>query len=368
MTNINQRSNNLFINRPYFIVVILVLFQVSCKKYLDTKSNSSIVTPTTLNDFQEILDDASLMNIKNTPSFGEASADDYFVLSNTYNSFQPLYKHIYTWTPDVYNYANDWSVSYRSIYNSNLCLEGLAKIPVSSLNELEWNNVKGSALFYRAYNFLNLSWVFSKSYDSSTFNNDLGIVLRLSSDFNIPSVRSNVNECYKRIIQDATEAAIYLPSASQSTLRPSKGAAYGLLARAYLSMRLYDSAKKYADFCLQLNNYLMDYNGDPGIGNLSATVPFKQFNKEIIYYSEMYTGLGYNDVSTAVAKIDTMLYASYANNELRRTAFFILSSGYPKFKGSYAASSNILFTGIATDEMYLIRAECYARKGQKDPA
>ena len=41
---------------------------------------------------------------------------------------------------------------------------------------------------------------------------------------------------------------------------------------------------------------------------------------------------------------------------------------YQKFKGSYAQSTSVHFSGITTAEMYLVRAECYARKGNKDAA
>ena len=150
-------------------------------------------------------------------------------------------------------------------------------------------------------------------------------------------------------------------------MRPSKAAAYGLLSRAYLTMRKYDSAFKYSNLCLGIKNQLMDYNNDPDInGSLSADVPFKPFNKEIIFYSQVDQWLGLN--ATYQGKIDTTLYASYDNNDWRKTAFFVENTGYQQWKGSYASDAYNMFSGIATDEMYLTRAECYARAGNKNAA
>ncbi len=60
-------------------------------------------------------------------------------------------------------------------------------------------------------------------------------------------------------------------------------------------------------------------------------------------------------------KIDSTLYLKYDNNDLRKGGFFRVNTGYQQFKGSYAASASVLFSGIAVDELYLIRAESSAR-------
>lgn len=346
---------------PAFLFLISFL---SCKKYLDKKSDDTLVIPQTLNDFQGLLDDIDIMNI-NTPSMGESSSDDYFITKSTFDTRPSFYQDVYTWTPADYYFQNDWSFNYNPVYNANLCLEGLDKIQKTKANEAQWNNIKGSAFFFRAYSFLNLCWIFAKAYDSKTYSSDLGIVLRLNSDFNIPSERATVKESYDQVITDAKEAASFLPDNSQSIMRPSKTAAYGLLARAYLSMREYDSAGKYADKALQLKADLLDYNNTAEV-NVTASVPFKPYNTEIVFYSEMNTNVYVH--STTKSFIDTALYSDYSDSDLRKTAFFSPSAGYEKYKGSYLANISHFFTGIATDELYLIRAECSARTGNMEAA
>ncbi|MCZ4243540.1 RagB/SusD family nutrient uptake outer membrane protein [Pedobacter punctiformis] len=99
----------------------------SCKKYLDVKSNAKLVTPHTLSDAQGLLDDATIMNIKSTPSYGETSADDYFLPLSSYNAAGVLGQDIYVWKAIDYRIGNDWSYSYLAVYNTNLSLDILDK-------------------------------------------------------------------------------------------------------------------------------------------------------------------------------------------------------------------------------------------------
>lgn len=345
----------------------LVMFSLlGCSKYLDKKSDTGLVIPQTIEDLQALLDDNTIMNDLRTASYGEASADDYYLLDDAYNfSFNKTSQDVYIWQNFIYNYPNDWATGYSPIYNANLCLETLGNIQVTPQNKLAWENVKGSAHFYRAYYHLNIVWTFAKAYDESTADSDLGIVLRLASDFNAPSTRSSLKESYNSIMADAEEAINYLPSVAKNAFRPSKAAGYGLLARIYLSIRNYDKALLYSDLALQEKNVLMDFNGDPDITKsfTNNNGPFRTFpyNKEVLFFSSM--SPNYDTRHPAYAKIDTVLFSSYSDDDLRKKAYFRSASGW-RFKGSYAGNGVTLFTGIAIDEMFLTRAECYARKGQ----
>ena len=340
----------------------LLLTGTSCKKFLDANPDASVAVPLSLSHLQSLLDHSSRMNLARTPSFSELSADDFFLLDDTYNAFVKELQSAYTWNRMPYNIINDWSIAYQPVYTSNYCLDQLQNIPVTTSSIAEWNNVKGSALFFRSYYFLGLTWSHAKAYLADSADINLGIVLRLGSDFNVASKRATVNETYNRILSDTKEAIAYLPDHSMHVMRPSKAAAYGLLARTYLSMRHYDSASRYAGLSLQLKNSLIDFNADNDLnGNVNAALPFKRFNKETVFYTEM-NGIGSVNSFTR-ARIDTMLYASYNNNDLRKKAFFRPGNPYFLFKGSYTGNTNNYFTGITTAEMYLTRAECYARMG-----
>jgi len=354
---------------------VLFCSTTSCKKFLDEKSNDQLRVPTTIEDLQALLDDAVKMNEGTTPCFGEASNDDYYLLESAYTSRPEDERNVYRWIPTDYDYGglgNDWSLSYLPVYNSNLCLERIKSISLNATNAVQWNNVKGSALFYRAYYFSQLAWIYVKGYDNTTSATDLGIALRLNSDFNIPSKRATAEDTYQQIISDAKESIRLLPILSSHPYRPSRASAYGLLARTYLSMRQYGNALLYADSCLQLRNELMDYNApcascDVISTSATVTIPFKKFNKETIFYTSMSIEFPFAIASPSRAKVDTALFLSYSSNDLRKSTYFLSSTGW-RFKGSYTQNITTLFTGIATDEMYLIRAECYARAGDKTSA
>ncbi|MGJ7032562.1 RagB/SusD family nutrient uptake outer membrane protein [Niabella hirudinis] len=345
-----------------YILCICMAGFFSCNKFLDKKITNGITSPQKLEDLQALLDNASGLNDNITPVFGEASSDDYF-LNPDYRKVidrTPLLKMVYIRQPYEYSFENDWSKGYLPVYNANYCLEMLRKIDAETSNADKWNNVYGSALFLRAYHFLMLTWNYAKAYDPETADKDLGIVLRLTSDFNVPSKRASVRESYEQILADAKESVRYLPDLPLHVYRPSRWAAYGLLARAYLSMRRYDSAYRYADLCLQIKSDLMDYNGDDDIADWENIYPFKQFNKETIYYTASNPWQVTILCSFPYALIDSVLTGYYEENDLRLKGYFFNIKGHYGFTGSYSQTPNN-FTGIATDEVYLIRAECAAR-------
>lgn len=355
-------------NRNRLILLIVIAFFlspiVSCKKFLDAKPDKSLVIPTTLNDLQAILDYS--IRINEGTSFGEASADNYYLIENDFNAFPDDLRKTYTWDNYAYsNYPNDWARVYDVIYPANLVLEGIEEIPQTSENRAEWNNIKGSALVFRAVSYLQGAFTFCKSYDRETADDDLGMVLRLKSDFNATSKeRSSVRRTYDQIIGDLQNAVSLLPPTPVHPMRPSKAAAFGLLARTYLSMNEYDSCLKYANLCLNIKNDLFDFNT---LEDLNANFAFPEFNKEVIMVTQTRNAIYYSIIQP-YGMVDSLLYESYGGNDLRKYAFFLYSPPGYNFKGSYSGISWAFFTGIATDEVYLMRAECYARNGEIDAA
>ncbi|HVS97415.1 MAG TPA: RagB/SusD family nutrient uptake outer membrane protein [Puia sp.] len=351
-----------------YLFLIALAWLPACKKqddWLNAKRRNGDVTPSTLQDFQAVLDGTNVVN------FGHADlallgTDNVYLTSTTLSGANPYERNSYLWASDIYegSFDADWSQQYETIEYSNIVLDGLAKIQANVGNQAIFDNVKGSALFYRAMAFYLLADVYSKPYDSSTAASDPGIVLRLTSDINVPSTRSTVQKTYQQIITDLQTAATLLPVTPQFTTRPSQVSAFALLAKVYLVIGDYTNAGAYANKALSLNNTLLDYNSS--LVNPGSAYRFPSFsagNPEIIFYA---TSLGYRTLSPAssgTGNIDSVLYGSYDNNDLRKTLFFIVQpSGLIKAKGTYSGQG-YNFGGIANDEIYLIRSECYARSG-----
>jgi len=342
-----------------------IIFFAACKKssYLDQRPNQSLVIPTMLQDIQALLDNDLVMNGIGVggivPSLGEIATDEYIVNANDlYNYFSPLESNAYTWQQKVFNgeHINDWNLPYRAVFYANIALDQLQKIEQTNDNETAWNNIKGSALFYRAFMFYHLAQTFAEPYDSSTANNTWGIPLQLHADINEQVARSTLQETYDRIIQDLEEAITRLPAKAQYATRPSQAACYALLAKLYLTIGDYTNAYNNADKALQLQNTLLDYN----TLDAESSFPIPQMNEETIFMA----ALVYHDIYfTYTAGTDSVLYSSYADNDLRKKLFFTEGGPYGTmfFRGSYITGD--MFGGIATDEVYLIRAEANARKG-----
>ncbi|AOM76867.1 RagB/SusD family nutrient uptake outer membrane protein [Pedobacter steynii] len=342
----------------YIVLLIMLGSLVSCKKFLDEKPDKALVVPTRIEDYQSILDGSFEMNLSSVFS-PLISADDYYLSTADYNKLGVYDRRLYTWEDRSMNEesTNDWKSTYAQVYNTNIVLEGLEKIKRTASNEAKWDNLKGSALFFRGRLFFEAALIWAKAYDAGSAQTDPGVPLTMTSDFNIKTTRPTVKESYERILADLTEAAALLPVNAIHNIRPSKAAAYAYLSRVYLAMRDYNNAGKYADLSLQLNHKLIDYAG------LDDMAPYPMpgvENPEVIVF--FVTDLSFTP------RIDPQFFEQYTGNDYRKTIFFEeLRDGSIGFKGSYDGGYSY-FTGVATDEMYLNRAECYARSGKLSEA
>lgn len=342
----------------YISILCLSLFSCNKKEFLDERPRSDLFVPTTLEDFQTLLDNDIILN--QSPVLGELSADNYYLLQSSWSSLTTKEKNAYTWEKNIYNGEGkvvDWNTPYQQVLYANVILEQLNKVAIIDENSKEWYYIKGAALFTRAYAFYNLAQVFALPYKAATANEDLGIPLKLTPNVDEKLHRSTLEQTYSQILKDLLEAKTLLPDTISSTrIRPNKPAAFALLARVYLSMRQYDHAGANADSSLQLYKSLIDYNTKDPV----TRVPFDKLNVETMYQSKFVETNLLKGVSGS-GLIDTILFNSYAPTDLRRTLFFYTNAaGKIAFKGSYTGLI-FAFTGLATDETYLIRAECRAR-------
>jgi starch-binding outer membrane protein, SusD/RagB family len=361
---------------PLSVVFAFVVLLVSCKKleYLDENPNNDNIIPETISDLQAILDNTSYMNgdqmgVGVNPIIGEAAADNYYITPGGFailNSVSPALQNIYTWNDNIYNQGmvhTDWSFPYRAVLYANSVMEALARIKDAGSNPTAFNNLQGSALFFRSEMFYQLAQIFAKHYNKDSAAMDGGILLKLSADINERVKRATIAETYERIVTDLKKAIPLLPITPLYKTRPSRPAAYALLARVYLTMQEYDSSIVYAGACLQLHDKLLDYKTLQNPASDRALPDFPA-NDEVIFHSNLVNTTIYTLFNTMVYRVDTSLYSLYEQQDLRRMVFFGNASPSGNyFKGSYSGNYRIMWGGIATDEVLLTRAECYARKG-----
>jgi hypothetical protein len=347
------------IKRCILLLASMMVTHACKKNFLDKKPSSDLVVPTTLGDFQALLDNDAVMS--ETPALGELCADNYHLDNVFWEGLEPKQHNAYIWLANLFegvSTVDDWNLPYQQVFYANVVLDGLPGVSVDNSNRQSWNTVKGEACFIRAYAFWNVAQVFAPAYDSITALKDRGVALRLTSDINPPVKLSTNKQTYDQIILDLKQAVRLLPDtvSTGNINRPSKPAAFAMLARVYLSMRSYGQALIYSDSCLQTCDKLLEYDTLK-----NSAFPFDRSNVEVLYQSHILTSANALWGRLNNFAVDSVLYNSYDSNDLRKIFYYtspVLNP--PTTKGSYNKSV-YGFSGLAVDEMYLIRAECYAR-------
>jgi hypothetical protein len=351
------------------LIILSIIYAVSCSKdFLDDKPLSNLVVPSTIKEFTAILDN-ELLNVTN--ALTQISADEIYIPNqDDYLSLPTLTeRNAYVWNKDIYEGATripDWNLLYRSIYYANSILAELQKNSLKSTTAGQ--NIEGWARFIRAHAFYDLAITFALAYDSSTAHITKGIPIRLTPNIDELAPRSNLKETYDQIIEDFKVAAKLLINEipPPQINRPSKSAAFGALARVYLSMNKYTDAEVYADSSLGLYDKLIDYNSV----NQTSNTPFTGINEEILFSANQivaYSSLT-SSSTTSVYSCDSNLLKSYDDNDLRKILYFRNSNGKFIMKRRYGKATLYPFTGLATDEIFLIKAECAARRNDTNVA
>lgn len=337
-----------------FGLVVLGLFCSCSTEWLDVKPDQSLVVPTSLDDLEALLDNSSVMN--SGMGLVGLATDDYEVTDpNDYNTAQE--RNAYIWASDLFEgeQSHDWNILYQQIFYANVVLDGLAHIDRNTLDQRRYDTLRGQALFFRAYALYQLVEQFALPYNEATAAVTPGVPIRLTADIHAPVERNSVKDAYDRILEDLGTAEALLPvSRPENQTKPSQYAVWAVLARIFLTLADYDNALQYADKCLELSGFLMDYN----TLSVADSRPIAARGMEVIFYGYM---LSYGYANSANSGISPELLSLYAEGDLRRAAFFRdRGNGVFTFKGNYTGSSTF-FSGPSTAEMYLIRAECRAR-------
>jgi len=349
----------------------LLIITASCgKKYLDLKPSANQVVPTKVEDFQAMLDNTAAMNESSAVNIGMIGGDEYYVTAAQYSvtgatGASDFQKNAYIWAQQIYvgrETTVDWNSAYNHILLANYAIEGTDNIVRTTANQDKWDQLRGSAYFFRGYNLFLLSQLYCTVYNAATAGTDIGLPLRTDSDPTVKFPRASVEATYQQIIKDLAQAETLLADNPPTSYRPGKAAVYATFTRVYMQMGDYPKAKEYADKCLAIQSGLIDYNSL----NLTATNTFPTNgvgNPEVIFME----GAAFVIITSNFFNPDTTLLKSYANGDIRYKAYFnvVTSPTGTKinFKGSYKGSTSY-YSGLATDEVYLNRAECLARSNK----
>lgn len=339
--------------------MVVALQFCSCEKFLEERPKSSLAKLSTVQDYQSIMANETQFNGV-FPFAGDFSSDYYYLDDAAFLSLVEETRHNYLWEAEPPN-VNNWNQTYSAkVYPANVTIEGIDHSVLGNFTEFNRQQVKGEAFFSRGFAFYHLAQIFAPSYQKDKAKELLGIPIRLTSDINVATTRTNLEETYSQILSDLHASAFLLPSIPRSKVRPGKSAAYAALSRAYLIMQDFKKAELYADSCLSIYNTLIDYN-DLNLNSTQSQFPI--LNNEVIFHAIRTNS--FSPLGASRANVDTLLYNKYELNDLRRNLFYRTNAaGIRSFYADYGGNlTSTTFCGIATDEVYLTSAECKIRNG-----
>ena len=161
--------------------------------------------------------------------------------------------------------------AYDALYQGiNRCNLVLGRIDQANIDVALATRIKGEAQFLRALFYFHLVRL---------YGNVPLIVTEISAADTSTIKRNDVTEVYSLIETDLIDASNFLPiSYSQSdTGRVTQGAAFGLLAKVYLTQQKYGLAKVELEKVINLNKYSL-------LPNVAAVFsPSNEMNDEIIF-------------------------------------------------------------------------------------
>ncbi|SJN49840.1 hypothetical protein FM107_19315 [Sphingobacterium sp. JB170] len=333
------------------------------EQWLDVKKDQKLIVPSTIEDFQALLDNTTIFNMSDG-YLGEVSSDDYFCQDDQLESATESQRRGYVWDKElVETYSNtnfnDWANNYQKIFYANVVLEGLNKMEAKK-DVAAWRSCYGQALFWRSWGMFQLSQLFCIPYAPSGNSGVLGLPLPLEADINMLHERMGLDETYHQIKDDLTSSIDFLPPTSNVKTRPSALASFILLSRLCLITSEYAQALIYAESGLNINDRLLNY------ADLSSdeAYPFVTENLEVVLHTTM-SYLPNGVLAEGRLRVDTVLYKMYNEADLRKDRFFKQIDDYHTFKGMYTGTLQF-FAGLGMDELYLNFFEAALRVGKRD--
>ncbi|MEO5603555.1 MAG: RagB/SusD family nutrient uptake outer membrane protein [Cyclobacteriaceae bacterium] len=170
---------------------------------------------------------------------------------------------------------NQYRLDYQIIARTNQVLSSIDKV---DFPEASKSNLKGQALFLRAYAYFELVQYFGKvPLHLTPVSDRQGAALPLAS----------IDEIYTQIIKDATEAGALLPLKSvQEPGRATSGAAKTLLANAYIVQKKWLEAENLLLEVVNSNEYQLM----PEYAEAFSTSTANKNNKESVFEVQFLEG------------------------------------------------------------------------------
>ncbi|HMI01783.1 MAG TPA: RagB/SusD family nutrient uptake outer membrane protein [Pedobacter sp.] len=253
------------------VIISICLFNNSCKKdFLVTPPGNLLIREEYVNNLTTLSEYLNGIYVQLLRNYATATYVTYPEMAG--DNIKPVVTNptnleYYRWNQKAdegssssnVNMNSLYSQLYRMISNCNFAIEKADEFKNESLSKS--NDLKGQALFIRAFAHHTLVCIFAQAYNYSNGGIHPGIIYAKSFDWkHANSKRSSVAEVYKEIINDLQDAANLLPENTGNTNTISRNATFALLSRVNLYKDDYDATITFAKDVivkvpLMINNY-----------------------------------------------------------------------------------------------------------------
>lgn len=263
-----------------------------------------------------------------------------------------------------------WTASYNTINRANNILAVEAGIFPNAATK---TRIDAEAKFIRALSYYNLVQVFGKAYNDGDPTQNSGVPLVLTPtrvvDENLQVSRATVKQVYDQVVSDLLDAKRDLPETNG--FYANTYVASGFLARVYLSMGNYSSARDEADRVIESGEYAL-------FADIADNYSRTSNGDETIFATQVNATSGANDNAVFFApqpfgradiRVEDAHVALYEAGDAR-AELFVSSGGRGRMTSKYAVPDDASadprqrnVTVMRLAEMHLIRAEANFREG-----
>lgn len=324
---------NIFkITYSFAIISILSMAVVSCDmdKYPGGSLGTDKVKWDTVDDVQKFRTGVYSLFQSINGGLYSTSADYQSDLFNATIGFGNNGGDLYRWdfTSGQADIEKIWKDNYRCIVNLNNLLTNIDKVKTSDEDEINFiKNTKGETYLMRAICYHNLVIRFAKDYEPSTASKELGLPLIIEYNVEGKPSRSTLEETYKLIKEDITEARkLIVSKGKQDAIYLSQSAADLFEARVNLYMHDYSNAIRLAS---KLKDSYPLVSTEKQLENLwlndtGSEIIFKAFSSKDERANEMDSFLNFN-VSVKAFSPEFMpslkVVNLYADSDIRKNVF-----------------------------------------------
>lgn len=351
-----------------YILLAFILLS-SCDSYLDEprykKDQKEIETTDDVNLILNNVVDGLLEGPKNY-----WMTDNFSISPSTFMAVQIYglsYADIqnYVWNDELSAVENEfWSNAYESVWTANHIINNIDGLEG---DQVEKDNLKAEAYLIKAEKYLSLA-ISHCLYPTDANASELGLPIKNSTEFGQNTVRADLASTMEEIETNIIEG-LKIDKEREFSWRESSTSAAALAARYYLYIHDFVNAEKYAKEALTMHSRMvnMEYEVFSFPYFADVVYPSTGFNFELSasYFSGWESQYKYGMVKSFFFLPSQELTDLFDANDLRLHKFF--EPNYMKYVGAFGVTqykqfSSSVAAGPDVAEMYLILAECEARK------